>query len=71
MGTRVLAVTRPRQGKDLLGNLQNFCPRRVGRLGHSLKTMGPTDFKRHDFEEQRANETLGVGEVVTQTAVDG
>lgn len=24
LGTRVLAVIRPWQGKDLLGNLQNF-----------------------------------------------
>lgn len=69
--TRVLAVIRPWQGKDLLDNLQNFCPRRVRRLGHSLKTMGPMDFKPHDFEEQRANGTVGVGEAVMRAAVYG
>lgn len=57
--------------RPLTRYLTKLLSQKVGRLGHSLKTMGPKDFKPQDFEEQRANGTLGVGEAVMRTAVDG
>lgn len=71
LGTRVLAVDQTMAREGLTRYLTKLLSQKVGRLGHSLKAMGPKDFKPQDFEEQRANGTLGVGEAVMRTAVDG